>query len=311
MDGGRAGGRGARMMRRRLRFPALLLAASSVLAGCSGGSQARASEAPGGRSVRGGGGATPGEITVFAAASLTESFRDLAAAFDSVGGGARVLLNLAGSQELAAQILAGAPADVYASANAAQMDRVADAELLSGPPEVFAENRLAIVTEPGNPKGIHGLADLARPGLEVVLAAPDVPVGRYAREALAEAGVDVHPVSLETDVKQVLAKVVLGEADAGIVYRTDVLEAGRDAVTGIPLPAGIDVRAGYRVAVLGGAPHPAAARAFVSFLRSPRGGQILREHGFDPVADADASSAHRDVRVPEEVDPVRGERSQP
>lgn len=238
--------------------------------------------APAGSSDResGSGGAEGGEVTVFAAASLTEAFRDAARAFRETDGGRRVVLNLAGSQALAAQIVAGAPADLFASADAAQMKRVGGEGLLAARPVVFAENGLALVTEPGNPRRIEGLADLARPRLAVVLAAPEVPVGGYARAALEEADVRVEPVSLEMDVKQVLAKVALGEADAGIVYRSDVRAAGA-AVRGVELPSRVDQRALYRIGVLTAAARPDGARRFVAFLRSPSGRRILRSHGFE------------------------------
>lgn len=219
------------------------------------------------------------EITVFAAASLTSAFRSLADAYQGGEGGARVLLNLAGSQTLAAQILEGAPADVFASANPAQMRRVADAKLLAGRPVTFAENALAIAIEPGNRRGISGVDDLARPDLTVVLGAPGVPVGDYARRALKEVDVDVRPASLEPDVKQVVAKVSLGEADAGIVYETDVQAAG-GAVDGIPLGPDVGQVAEYRLAALASTPHPGMAEGFVAFVRSSAGRAILRRHGF-------------------------------
>lgn len=246
-----------------------------ALAACAGEAPEGAQGAGRERAPRGG-----DEVTVFAAASLTEAFREVADSFRVAEPGSRVLLNLAGSQGLAAQLLAGAPGDVFASANAVQMRRVRDAGLVRCGPAVFAENGLSIVVERGNPHGIEGLPDLARSGLAVVLAAPEVPVGRYARRALDEAGVEVRPVSLETDVKQVLAKVMLGEADAGIVYGTDVLAAEKD-VTGVPLRPEVDRRARYRVAVVEGGSNPRGGRRFIQFLRSDPGARILGSHGFD------------------------------
>ena len=236
------------------------------------------------------------ELTVFAAASLTSAFRELSEAYEDGEGRTRVLLNLAGSQTLAAQILEGAPADVFASANPAQMARVADADLLAAPPVTFAENTLAIAVEPGNPRGISGIEDLARPGLAVVLGAPGVPVGAYARRALEEAGVDVRPASLEPDVKQVVAKVSLGEADAGIVYETDLRAAG-DAVEGIRLTGATSRPTEYRLAVLAAGPHPDMAEGFVDFVRSSVGRDILRRHGFRVPSVATASGSVRDGKT--------------
>lgn len=236
------------------------------------------SESGGGEAGRAGS-AEAVELTVFAAASLTSAFRSLSDAYEGGEGGARVLLNLAGSQTLAAQILEGAPADVFAAANPVQMRRVADAGLLAGPPVTFAENDLAIAVEPGNPREISGIEDLGRPDLAVVLGAPGVPVGDYARRALHEAGVEVRPASLEPDVKQVLAKVSLGEADAGIVYETDLRAAG-EAVDAIPVDPGVNQVAEYRVAVLAGSTHPDVAEGFIAFVRSSTGRDVLRRHGF-------------------------------
>jgi molybdate transport system substrate-binding protein len=222
-----------------------------------------------------------GELVVFAAASLTDVFEVLAAELEAAHPGLRVLLNLAGSQQLAGQVLEGAPADVLATAAPEPIGRVAAAGLLEAPPTVFATNRLEIAVEPGNPEGVRDLADLARDGLVVVLAAPEVPAGRYAAEALAAAGVEVSPDSLEVDVRAVLGKVRLGEADAGIVYRSDVLAAD-GAVEGVPLPEAAGVVARYPAAVLADAPNPQAARAFLDLLLSGAGRAVLDAHGFGP-----------------------------
>ena len=202
--------------------------------------------------------------TVLAAASLTEAFQDL--------GGAT--FSFAGSQQLVAQIQAGAPVDVVATADAEAMDRLVRSGLVD-PPRDFAGNRLAIAVEPGNPDRIAGLADLARPGLEVVLADPAVPAGRYARQALDRAGVVVRPVSLELDVKAVAAKVTGGEADAGIVYVTDVAPGAR-----VEIPDDANVVARYPVAVVRGTGKRAAAEAFVDRLLGPEGRAALAGRGF-------------------------------
>lgn len=220
-----------------------------------------------------------GEVLVFAAASLTEAFEALAAAFTDANPEVVVTLNLAGSQTLASQIAEGAPADVFASADTTQMDAVADTTTLAGEPAVFTANRLAIVVEAGNPRGIGGLADLADDDLLVVLPAEEVPAGRYARQVLQGADVTVTPVSLERDVRAALSKVALGEADASIVYASDLVAAG-ERVTGVEIPADDNVTAVYPIARLADAPNPVAADAFVAFVLSEPGQAILAEHGF-------------------------------
>src|SRR5215208_6669186 len=193
------------MLRSRIRLTAVLAVAALALAACGGGD-----ENSGGSS----GAAPPGEIKVFAAASLTAAFTKLGENFTAANDGTKVTFNFAGSQALATQIQQAAPADVFASADIANMDKVKD---LVGTAQNFASNLLAIVVEKGNPKSIQGLDDLANPDLKVVLAAPDVPAGKYAAEALGKADVTVRPVSEEDNVKAVITKVSLGEADAGIV----------------------------------------------------------------------------------------------
>ncbi len=187
-------------------------------------------------------------------------------------------LNFGGSAALATQITQGAPADVFASADQPNMQKVVAAGYVSAA-AVFATNRLQVVVGHGNPKGIHSLADLARPGLVLVLCAPAVPCGAYGAQALSKAGVTVHPASQEQDVKAVVTKVHLGEADAGIVYRTDVRAAG-SGVEGVDIPAEQNVTAAYPIAVLKGA--VPAAGGFVDFVRSPQGQRILAGFGFGP-----------------------------
>jgi molybdate transport system substrate-binding protein len=216
-------------------------------------------------------------ILVLAAASLTEAFETLAAAFQAGQTGAEVEFSFAGSQSLAGQIEQGLAADVFASANEGQMRRLADAGLTSAEPSVFASNRLAIVVEPGNPLGIKGLADLSREGLVLVLAAPAVPAGEYAAEIFGRAGVAVAPSSLETDVRGVLSKVALGEADAGIAYETDARAADVDMVA---IPDDQNVVAEYYIAPLRDAPAPGGAEDFVRFVLSPAGREALAQHGF-------------------------------
>lgn len=221
-----------------------------------------------------------GDLLVSAAASLTDAFADLEMAFERAHPDVRVELNLGGSSGLRAQILEGAPVDVFASANVANMDRVAAAGEVAGSPRVFARNRLEIVVPPGNPAGVRGLEDLARPGLLVGLCAPGVPCGDFARAALAAAGIVPAVDTEEPDVRALLTKVELGELDVAIVYVTDVAAAGR-RVVGIQIPADRNVVAEYPIAALASAPHRAAAEAFVAFVLSPEGRAILARHGFE------------------------------
>lgn len=221
-----------------------------------------------------------GDVTVFAAASLTDALTEIGSEVERMYAGVTVTFNFAGSQQLATQIVEGAPADVFASANLAQMDVVADAGLVAGHPVMFARNRLQIVVEPGNPRRIATLRDLQRDGVTVVLAAPQVPAGRYARAALDRAGIALSPVSLETDVRAVLSKIALGEADAGIVYASDVAAAG-DRVTGVEIPDAANVVATYPIAALDAAPNAEAAQAFVAAVRSEAGRAALARAGFE------------------------------
>jgi molybdate transport system substrate-binding protein len=225
-------------------------------------------------------GARP-EVVVFAAASLTDVLEELGAEF-AAAGGAQVALNVAGSQTLATQILEGAPADLFISADTVQIDRVAAAGRLADDPVVFATNSLAVAVDTGNPLGVTGLADLARSDLVVVLAAEEVPAGRYAAGVLARAGVAVRPASLERSVRGALAKVAQGEADAAIVYASDIVAARRSgaSVEGVPIPSEQNVVTTSTMALVAGGPSPDAARAFVAFLRSERGRELLVAHGF-------------------------------
>jgi molybdate transport system substrate-binding protein len=220
------------------------------------------------------------ELKVFAAASLTDAFREIGRLFAAQHPDTKILFNFAGSQQLATQIVEELPADVFASANDEQMKKVSDAGLVAGAPKPFTTNRLAIAVEPGNPQAIAGLGDLARSDVKVILAAEQVPAGRYARESLEKAGVTVSPVSLEIDVRAVLSKIVLGEADAGIVYRSDVVAAaGR--VHAVDIPDRHNVQATYPIAVLANAPQAALASEFVAFVLSEAGRAALARFGFE------------------------------
>lgn len=220
-----------------------------------------------------------GTITVFAAASLTEAFTAIGDGFAAEFPDAEVSFNFASSSDLVTQINEGAPADVYASADQSNMAKLVDAGSNAGDPEVFAHNSLAIIVEPGNPEAIDGLADLADPDLVVVTCDPEVPIGRYTAEVLANAGVAVEPDSFEEDVKAVVNKVVLGEADAGVVYTTDVAAAGEDAAR-VEIPADVNVTAEYPLAVTADAPNPTTAAAFVDFVVGDGGQEFLRDFGF-------------------------------
>jgi molybdate transport system substrate-binding protein len=225
-------------------------------------------------------------LLVFAASSLREAFTELARAFERQNRGVTVELNLAGSQELRTQIENGAPADVFASADWKQMQALVPADV-AGQARVFARNQPVIAVPAGNPAAIHGLADLDR-ARRIVLGAPEVPIGAYALRVLdaAErrygagfrARVEARVVSRELNVRQVLAKVTLGEADAAIVYRTDA-EATR-GIAIVEIPPELNTVAEYPIAALARAPHPALAGAFVALVLSAAGREALGRHGF-------------------------------
>jgi molybdate transport system substrate-binding protein len=223
--------------------------------------------------------ALTGSIAVFAASSLTEAFKRAGDELKVQSPGTDYTFNFASSSTLATQIINGAPADVFASADEPNMQKIVDADRNDGTPIVFVGNRLEIAVAAGNPKRITGLADLAKPGLVVVLAGPAVPAGKYALESLQKAGVTVRPASQEVDVRAVLNKVALGEADAGIVYVTDVKSAGA-RVAGVDIPEQHQVLARYPIAAVKESKNPRLAKAFVDFLLSDEGQKLLAEFGF-------------------------------
>jgi molybdate transport system substrate-binding protein len=243
--------------------------ALAVLVGTCGGATQPASSTAG----------LSGSLTVFAASSLTDAFKKVAEQFGTRHPSAHHVFNFGSSSTLATQILNGAPADVFASADEVNMRKVADAQLTAAAPTFFVANRLQIVVAPGNPRRITGLADLARPDLVVVLAGPTVPVGRYALEALQKAGMTMAPASREVDVRAVLHKVALGEADAGIVYVTDVRSAAA-RVTGVDIPEQYQVIARYPIALVKGAKNAGLAAAFVEHVLSEEGQRLFAELGF-------------------------------
>lgn len=233
-------------------------------------------------------------LTVFAASSLTEAFTELGEAFFKNPGGARVILNFAGSNWLRIQLEQGAQADVFATANAVDMEKAVDATLVSGSPVYFATNALILAKPREDPGGVRTLADLARPGVRLVLAHRNVPAGRYTEKMLkalsiqALCGVDFQErvrrnvLSEETNVKQVMAKVLLGEADAAFVYKTDITPNVRHMISTIQIPKEAQIQARYPVAVLRSSASEALGRRFISFLLSEEGRSILDHFGFGP-----------------------------
>jgi molybdate transport system substrate-binding protein len=242
----------------------------------------------------------PGEqaqdsLTIFAAASLTEAFREVGDAFEAGHPGSEVTFNFAGSQQLALQIQQGARAGVFASADERQMAKVIAAGLVTGDEATtFARNSMIAIVPGDNPGGVDSLHDLARPGLKLVLAGEQVPAGAYARQVLARLSADAtygprfgpavlaNVISNEENIRQVVAKIRLGEADAAIVYRSDVTPDVADEVQTIDIPAAFNVTATYPLAVLETAQDPELARQFVAFVLSPEGQRILVRWGLLP-----------------------------
>jgi molybdate transport system substrate-binding protein len=234
------------------------------------------------------------QLTIFAAASLTESFTVMAGEFEARHPGIEVLLNFAGSQTLRVQLEQGAQADVFASANQQHADALLAANLIEAP-VIFAHNQLVVIVPATNPASVESLADLAKPGLKLILAGPTVPVGRYARQTLERLnenptlGPDFsnrvlnNLVSEEDTVKGVVAKVQLGEADAGIVYVSDVTPAVAGDLTTLAIPPEFNVVADYPIALVSNSNQPDLAQQFIDFVLSPQGQTILTEHDFQPI----------------------------
>lgn len=263
-------------MSARRRSPALpvlaLAAATALLAGCgstSGDGPASLSERP----------TTASTLTVFAAASLRDAFTELGQEFEDSHPRVDVAFSFGGSSDLVTQLVGGAPGDVLASADQANMDKATDADLVQGEPIRFASNTLTIVVPPGNPGQVTSLADLASPDLAVVVCAPEVPCGR-ATERLEDAtGVTLSAVSEESSVTDVLNKVVTGEADAGLVYVTDASGVG-DRVETVTVPEAAKIVNVYPIAVLAEAADPELAEQFVDLVLSPQGQRALADAGF-------------------------------
>ncbi|MBX3013766.1 MAG: molybdate ABC transporter substrate-binding protein [Caldilineaceae bacterium] len=241
-------------------------------------------------------------LTVFAAASLTDAFNEISPAFVAAHPGTEIIFNFAGSNQLATQIGEGAPADVFASANNTQLNvAIATGRIITGTQRTFARNRLVVVTPSDNPAGLTGLQDLATPGIKLVLAAEAVPVGQYSLAFLDKAEADgalgagykeavlANVVSYEENVRAVLTKVSLGEADAGIVYSSDV-GAAADEVTQIEIPDNLNTIATYPIAPLADSPHLELAQQFMDYVLAPEGQQVLVKYGFISTT-GDASGA--------------------
>ena len=224
---------------------------------------------------------TTTSLRIAATSSLTEVFNDIGEQFMLANPDITIAFNFASSSDLALQISQGLPADVFASADVKNMAKVTDADLLHGQPIAFATNSLEIVVEKGNPLNIDSLAQIATPGLLFVTCPIEVPIGGYTAEVLRNAGVTVTPASLEENVKGILTKVALGEADAGIVYRTDILAAG-NSVTGVPIADNVNVTTKYLIGALRDSQNQDASQRFIIFLSSEQGQKIFSQFGFGP-----------------------------
>ncbi|MFF5971081.1 molybdate ABC transporter substrate-binding protein [Streptomyces sp. NPDC012769] len=261
--------------RRRSAAAALTAALLVPLAACS--SDDGTGKDTGGSTASGSAGAAPAaDLTVLAAASLTDVFKTAGAAYEKAHPGTKIRFSFAGSQELVAQVSQGSPADVLVTADTKSMDKV---EADTSTPAIIAKNRLVIATGEGNPHKVAGLEDLADTKLKVVLAAPEVPAGKYSRQILDAQKITVKPVSQEPNVRAVLSKVELGEADAGLVYKTDA-ESAKDKVDAVEIPDVQNAIAKYPAATLKESKNAEAAAAFVAWLSSPEGQKILQDAGF-------------------------------
>ena len=254
------------MRRLRTALAGLVLAAvTAVVAGCSGTTGAGTDGGP--------------SITVFAAASLRSAFTDLGQRFEAQHPGTRVVFNFGGSSDLFTQLDQGAPGDVFASADTANMTKATRAALTASEPVNFATNVLTIAVPPGNPGHVASFADLTRPELKVVVCAPQVPCGNATKRVEDVTGIHLKPVSEESSVTDVLGKVVTGQADAGLVYVTDAAGAG-DKVDAVPFPEAAKIVNRYPVAVLRTSENPDVASSFVAFVLGREGRQVLSAAGF-------------------------------
>ncbi|MZD18235.1 MULTISPECIES: molybdate ABC transporter substrate-binding protein [Streptomyces] len=270
--------RTARRTRRSMRAAALGATALLTLGACSSSDDSTTATS-GSSSSASSSDEVSGTVTVFAAASLKESFTTLGKRFEEEHPGTKVTFSFGGSDSLAASITGGAPADVFASASPKTMAIVTDAGDVSGTPTTFVRNQLEIAITPGNPDGIDSLKDLTGSGLKVVLCDKAVPCGAAAQKALDAAGLKLTPVSYEQDVKAALTKVELKEADAAVVYKTDV-RAADGKVEGVEFPESADAVNDYPIVRLKDAPNAEAAEAFIALVRSAEGRRVLTGAGF-------------------------------
>ncbi|MFF7066651.1 molybdate ABC transporter substrate-binding protein [Streptomyces pseudovenezuelae] len=264
-----------RRSQRALRTAGLGAAALLALSACSSSGSDSSSAKPDSSAS----GRLSGTVTVFAAASLQESFTTLGKQFEQAHPGTKVTFSFGGSDSLAASITGGAPADVFASASPKTMKIVTDAGGASGTPVTFARNQLEIATLPGNPDKVGSLKDLTNKDLKVVLCDKEVPCGAAAQKALDASKLKLTPVSYEQDVKSALTKVELKEADAAVVYKTDVHAAG-DKVEGVEFPESADAVNDYPITLLKGTQHAETAKAFIALVRSAEGQKVLTGAGF-------------------------------
>jgi molybdate transport system substrate-binding protein len=270
--------------RPRTLLAVVFAAVALLVAACSSSTSSPAaapSSSPAAAGSASAAGKVTGTVVVFAATSLRDAFDKIGAQFEAANPGTTVKFNYNGSSSLATSINQGAPADVFASAAPSNMKTVTDAGEASGTPKVFTKNTGEIMVEKGNPKHITSVSDLANPAVKVVVCAPEVPCGQVATAIFKNAGVTVKPVSQETNVGGVVTKVTLGEADAGIVYVTDV-KANAGKATGVTIPASQNDVTDYPIAELKGAPNAAGAAAFISYVLGPQGQAVLASFGFQP-----------------------------
>ncbi|MGQ4384720.1 molybdate ABC transporter substrate-binding protein [Streptomyces sp. SAS_270] len=268
--------RTARRTRRTLQVAGVGAAALLALSACS---SSDSDSADGSGSSSSSSQKLSGTVTVFAAASLKESFTALGKEFEKAHPGTKVTFSFGGSDSLAASITGGAPADVFAAASPKTMALVTDKKDTATAPVTFVRNQLEIATLPGNPDKVASLKDLTRSGLKVVLCDKTVPCGAAAQKALDAAGLKLTPVSYEQDVKAALTKVELKEADAAVVYKTDVKSAG-DKVEGVEFPESAKAVNDYPIALLKDARNTATSKAFIALVRSAEGQKVLTSAGF-------------------------------
>lgn len=264
-------------MKSILGVAAAALSAATLIAGCASSQTDTAASTTGDAPSMST--SITGDITVFAAASLKSTFTELGEQFEKNYTGTHVAFSFAGSSDLVTQLTQGAPADVFASADEKNMTKATDAGIVSGQPVDFATNTLTIVTPPGNPKGIKTFADLAKPGTQVVVCAPQVPCGSATEKVEKATGVALAPVSEESAVTDVLGKITSGQADAGLVYVTDAAGAG-DKVTSVPFPESSGAVNTYPIALLKDSKNTATAQKFIDLVTGPEGQKVLGATGF-------------------------------